>query len=501
MSLLMPEVCENRTFDIAAPSASALVESMRAFGYDLPTAIADLVDNSVAAKARNIWVDFLWDGEDSTISVTDDGEGMDEAALISAMRPGSRSPLAERAPHDLGRFGLGLKTASFSQCRRLTVRSRTTGLGAVTRCWDLDHVAAVNEWQLLRAADAAAEQQFVRLESQPQGTCLVWQRLDRLVRGQRTGSDRDQKRFLQEANAVGIHLGMVFHRLLSGPHPLKVFINDQEVRPWDPYLESEPATQILPVTRLKLRDSFVEVRPFVLPHHSKLSTDKSKRAAGPRGWTAHQGFFVYRQDRLLVAGDWLGLGWTKEDHQKLARIRVDIPTSQDHDWQLDVTKSRIVPPVELRDQLGQIGELAVERATRVFSFRGARLSAPSDAARVLLWSPLVQHGRVLLRINRDHPLVSHALRQSPEASAVRALLRLLEETVPAPRVVQGPNPSETVPGPFEVTSDTQDVMDSVIEALRAAGHSETDARERLRTIWPFELFPALLDNQGGDRNV
>ena len=111
-------------YDLTQPEPAALVESLRAFGYSLRTAIADLVDNSITAKSKNIWVHFEWNGAGSRITIKDDGDGLTEAALVTAMRPGNQSPLDDRAPKDLGRFGLGLKTASFSQCRRLTVVSK-----------------------------------------------------------------------------------------------------------------------------------------------------------------------------------------------------------------------------------------------------------------------------------------------------------------------------------------------------------------------------------------
>src|SRR5450759_4621391 len=125
-------------FDIAAPDAGAMIESLRAFGYDLPTSISDLIDNSITAGAKNVWLKFFWNGENSSISIKDDGCGMSEKDLINAMRPGSRSPLEEREPEDLGRFGLGLKTASFSQCRRLTVATKSAKLMIAIRCWDID---------------------------------------------------------------------------------------------------------------------------------------------------------------------------------------------------------------------------------------------------------------------------------------------------------------------------------------------------------------------------
>src|SRR5258708_3144611 len=108
----------------ATPHAGNMIEDFRSIGYSLQTAIADIVDNSIAAKEKNIWIDLEWNGENTAVIITDDGIGMSKDELINAMRPGSKNPLADRSSEDLGRFGLGLKTASFSQCRILTVATK-----------------------------------------------------------------------------------------------------------------------------------------------------------------------------------------------------------------------------------------------------------------------------------------------------------------------------------------------------------------------------------------
>src|SRR3954469_5640458 len=137
----MAKNADTYEYDFAPPRADAMIESLRAFGYDLPTAIADLIDNSISAESKNIWINFEWNGADSSVTIRDDGQGMSESDLLGAMRPGSRNPLEARDPRDLGRFGLGLKTASFSQCRRLSVISKRKGGACAARCWDLDYVA------------------------------------------------------------------------------------------------------------------------------------------------------------------------------------------------------------------------------------------------------------------------------------------------------------------------------------------------------------------------
>lgn len=482
-------------FDIAAPNAAPLAEALRAFSYELPTAIADLVDNSITAKAKNVWIDFHWNGHDSVVVVTDDGLGMSEAALVAAMRPGSTNPLDPRDPHDLGRFGLGLKTASFSQCRRVTVRSGPGNQRWATRCWDLDHIARVNDWQLLRSGNSESETYFARLGKLDKGTSVLWQDLDRHVAGQAVDDSRSQQAFLQSAESSRQHLAMVFHQLMRGKDAVNIFINDRGVEPWDPFLESEPATQLLPESKLTLSGEEIRVQPIILPHHAKISRAKYESAAGPSGWNAHQGFFVYRNRRLLVAGHWLGLGWAKEEHYKLARIRVEVPNQLDHEWGIDVTKSRAKPPAVFRDDLRRIAERSRSEARRVYSHRGAKLSSKFDLERVHFWEPLAKHDKTYYRLNRNHPLLKRALDDCSDRKTLEAALRLIEETIPVPNIfIDASESPSTTPDPFERAkeSEVRGIMKEAFDSLMSSGYGKKEAAERLQTIWPFELFPALL---------
>lgn len=484
-------------YDHAPPRAASLIESLRAFGYDLPTSIADLVDNSVTAGARRIWIDFHWAGSGSAVAITDDGCGMAADVLVAAMHLGSKNPLEVRDKHDLGRFGLGLKTASFSQCRRLTVRSKIGDRPLVTRCWDLDHVARTNDWQLLRRADLDGEKYLERILHLSSGTVVLWQNLDRVTGHFTSQNDRQQQSFLELAERVRVHLGMVFQALISARPGIEILINDRPIRAWDPFLADQPATQTLPMTRLTLRGEVVEVQPFILPHQSKIARSEFEAASGPRGWNAHQGFYVYRNQRLLVPGDWLGFGWAKEEHYKLARIRIEIPNALDPDWQIDVTKSRAIPPLPLRDELHRIGARARADAKRVYSHRGAKLVSTEDRAKIFMWEPISRHDKTFYRLNREHPLFKRVQAASGDRKALTAFMRLVEETVPIPHItIENSERPGSHAAPFDHAREREirEIMQQAYDSLVETGYGPDEAIRRLQTIWPFELFPGLLES-------
>ena len=206
-------------FDFAPPGASAMLESLRGIGYTPSSAIADLIDNSIAARATRVRVDFIWRGPDSIIRISDNGHGMDRNALVAAMRPASRHMLEPREPDDLGRFGLGLKTASLSQGSLLVVASRVDGNEMETRCWDLAHVAECNEWQLLRGMPEMIAADADLLKGMTSGTIVIIARLDRLFGDEPADCVADPSRFYALARTVERHLSMTFHRYLEGPEP------------------------------------------------------------------------------------------------------------------------------------------------------------------------------------------------------------------------------------------------------------------------------------------
>ena len=493
------------SFEIAAPPASSMIESLRGVGYSPETAIADLIDNSIAAHARNVWITFWWEGRKSHIALLDDGDGMTEKELSEAMRPGSMSPLENRPPDDLGRFGLGLKTASFSQCRQLTVASLRNGQFS-TRRWDLDHVARVEEWQLLKSPIAGSTDILKPLVKLGQGTMVLWEDLDRIVENVPASDAGSNDLFLSLIDRVEAHLAMVFHRILEGGSAgLSIFINgngeDHRVKAWDPFMRDHRATIVTPVERIATPLGVVEVQGFVLPHKDRLNQRQFKTGAGLEGWTAPQGFYVYRNRRMVVSGSWLGLGqrqaWTREEPYKLARLSLDIPNTADADWEIDIKKSVARPPSYITLRLRDLAEHVRDQARQVFAHRGSygsRLPTP-DLQRA--WRVVQRKDSVAYLVDWSHPLVKQVLDQAgPLKEAVVAMLRLLEETMPVQRVwIDTVEKGEIHKGAFEGTpsAEIQAVLGVLYRHLvETVGLDRRSARSQLLKTEPFHNHPELI---------
>ena len=482
-------------YDLVTPDAGAMIETLRAFGYHFETSIADIIDNSISAEAKNIWIDCLWNGEKSTVSITDDGHGMSEKILITAMRPGSKNPLQERDDKDLGRFGLGLKTASFSQCRRLTVGSKSEGNETAVRYWDLDYVNICGEWRLAKPNKENTPRVFSTLDQMKCGTIIFWEKIDRMTKGTDAENKKHKDHFLAQLDILKSHLEMVFHRFLTKPPGLKIILNGREIKPWDPFLSTHPSTQHLPVESVKYGGKRIIVHPFILPHRSKMDDDSYETAGGPGGWNEQQGFYIYRNNRLIVPGDWLGLGFRKEQHTKLARIMVDIPNTFDGDWKIDVKKSVARPPALIKDEFRRIARLTIEQAIDVYRYRG-KANERNASSLSFPWSTSVQHGVYHYSINRNHPLVSDILQNAGVAkSKIQALLKLVEETVPVPLIVlNSSNNPDKIQIPFEGTppEEMRSVLEEIWNSLISSGVSRENAKTRLIHMEPFSDYPQFV---------
>ena len=486
-------------YDEINPDAGAMIEALRAFGYHLETSIADIIDNSITAGAHNVWITPEWRGETSTISILDDGAGMSKDSLVNAMKAGSSNPLHTRNPKDLGRFGLGLKTASFAQCRRLTVASKEDEGSISVRCWDLDYVNKKGEWRLVNPGIKYAGGRFLSLEKQQRGTIVCWEKIDRITNGMDAKNKKHESQFYEHLEMVKKYVSMVFHRYLKNPNTLKIFINNHSLTPWDPFLENHPATWSPFKEPMVLSDQKITVRPYILPHRSKMNDKTYELAGEPGGWTERQGFYVYRNKRLIVPGDWLGLGFRKDQHTKLARILVDIPNSLDGEWKIDVKKSTARPPTLLRDDFKRIARLTLENAIAVYQKKGDRvIDSNRNDTYSAPWLTKDHHGIIHYSINRDHPLVFDILQNiGKENKKIEAMFRLIEETVPIPLIIlnESQNPDK-IKLPFEDTpsGELQLVIREVFDSIINTGVSVDEAKNRLSHMKPFCDYPKFVSD-------
>ena len=390
-----------------APRASVLIESMRDIGYTLETALADIVDNSITAGSTCIRIFASTDKASPYIAILDDGKGMDSEEILAAMRLGSRSPLEERAQADLGRFGLGLKTASFSQCRRLSLVSRKEGCTSAA-IWDFERVAETDDW-LVEIPDKPETLPWAD-KLGDSGTLVLWENLDRVMQD---GSNDAITHFIRRVDEARSHLELVFHRFLAakpGYPKIKMFLNERPLESFDPFHSSHSATDMGPVELIKVGAHEVTVQTFTLPHHKKVTLDEWERYAGPAGYVKNQGFYVYRQGRLIIHGTWFGLA-RQTELTKLARVQIDMPNGLDADWKIDVKKASAQPPYQVRDRLSRIIETLGANSKRVFTRRGQRLLSDN---RLPVWDRIQDKGEIKYRINPNYPMVAEFSSRLPE---------------------------------------------------------------------------------------
>jgi hypothetical protein len=483
----------------APPRAIAMLESLRGLGYSTGAALADIIDNSISAGSSVVKVDFEWDGQKSRLTITDDGRGMDDPELESAMRLGDKNPLDTRSVHDLGRFGMGLKTASFSQCRRLTVATIKNGVKSCLR-WDLAALAANTDqdWLLFEGPAQGSETFIAGIDGQISGTVVLWESLDRIVTRGFTLDD-----FNDAMDKVQSHLAMVFHRLLKGPRArLTLVLNGQNVLPWDPFMSGHPAKPwTSPIAKIETEFGAVEVQCHVLPHRDKLSDEEFKSNAGPGGWTAQQGFYVYRNERLLLAGGWLGLGaprpWNREEAHRLARIRLDIPNTADAEWKIDVRKSTARPPVSLKPWLTRLANETRDRARKVFAFRGTPTPRIGSVPIEQAWRLERPASGMRYRIEEKHAAVAAVLDNAGSLlPMIKAMLKVIEETVPVQRIwidtaeqKETPNTGFSGQPPETVVAVLQTIF---ADMIGRRGMSAESAKRALLSTEPFQNFPELV---------
>lgn len=374
----------NREVDVT-PSARRLTGSLRDIGYDFQSALADVIDNSIAAGATTVDVEIVFDGASSYIYIADNGRGMTENALHEALRFGSRR---DYELGELGRYGLGLKTASISQCRSVTVLSRQAPLRRRISelTLDLGHIEATDRWEVISPPIGSVAYNLVDLLDDSPGTVVLWEDLDRLL-GSNPTSGWAKRRLDALATRGHAYLGMVFHRFIEGTtacgRDVVITINGEKVEPWNPFAPLEEArTEMQPLSfEVPSGDGFsrIHLSRYVLPPKGQFSSPAEfERLSGPLKWNRQQGLYIYRADRLIQHGGWSGIR-AVDEHTKLARAALDFQTDLDELFQINVAKMRVSVPPEVRTLLERPVHEVCHRADA--AYRGDTKSAPSPPAK------------------------------------------------------------------------------------------------------------------------
>lgn len=407
--------------EIVRPNVKNFIKSLRDMGYTFEIAVADILDNSISAKAKNIQI-FTDSETEMILSILDDGTGMSESELVEAMRLGSKNPDESRQKHDLGRFGLGLKTASFSQCKKVTVITKKDGVLSARR-WDLDYIEQTDEWHLITPSELELITLpfYTEINKMKHGTIVVWESIDAIKKDN----------FIADIYNLRDHLSLVFHRFLEGSirgKKIKITVNNKSLDAFNPFNEKNDATQCMFEQKFTIGKAHITVQPFILPHHNKMSRQEYERYATAEGYTKSQGFYLYREGRLLIYGTWWGLHKVSDAH-RLVRIRIDVSNDQDDLWQIDIKKSMANPNYLIKNELKKILNQVLERGSRPYTGRGKKIE---DKTTTKFWELMHIDDGIRFSINKEHPLLLQILDMGDEMqkSLLKSYLKGLEAYLP-----------------------------------------------------------------------
>ena len=479
------------------PKANILMNSMRSMGYSFESALADVIDNSISANARNIQIIFPTEPTECYVSICDDGYGMSADALYNAMKYGCDVENGDRTEYDLGRFGLGLKSASLSQCRNLTVASKVNGkISAYV--WDLDFVEEKENWAILELDSNEIEhiKEVDWLKCREFGTLVIWEKFDIIEKA--TGDVFTTLDNYKERSAN--YLSLIFHRFINDDKEkkIKIKINNYELVGLDPFLEKHKKTNPRKEIQIPIEDSngierYITVKPYILPFQKDLSKEDIKKIGGIENSRTKQGFYIYRNQRLIIWGTWFGL--PKNELTKNARIKVDIPNKLDDIWEIDIKKQNATIPRKIRTQLTRAVEEAMELSIKSQAYRGRiqNVNAQFD----YVWNRIEERdNKYLLKINRNSKIFEFLKGEDIDDSIMNKFEMVLEEienTVPYQQIyidmsgnkIADENCDERIK---EISNKAEFLLDIY------KGMGSNDIKESLDKIFlsePFCKYPSL----------
>ncbi len=352
-----------------SPDPKSHIKTLMKIGYSLSSAVADILDNSITASSKKIEIYAPPGLDEPIISILDDGHGMSADELIHNMRIGCKDPSIEREKGDLGRFGSGMKTASFSQARRLTVVSKRSGGKATAAIWDIDKIEETNSWciEILDDHEVCKLPMIEINEDTEQGTQLIWEKLTFIQGGSHSLDSKDE--LALHLSGLSEYIALHFHKFMEGHKKCLFVLNKKKIEALDPFLTKSAGYQEGPTVEMRCKGGHIVIKTHVLPHFNRMESSDMERLGGAAGIAENQGLYIYRGNRLINAGGWLGL--TRNSQLgALARVQVDVPCSIDHEWSTDVKKSSLQLPPRIKSLLKRFLSDPIKRSKKVYAYRG-----------------------------------------------------------------------------------------------------------------------------------
>ena len=411
------------------PPAKSLLKGLRAIGYSFSTAVADIIDNSITAEATEVRIYSDPLDEEPYFVIFDNGYGMNYQELKNAMLFGSNREDKVDCEEDLGRFGLGLKSASLSQCKKFTVISKKYGrINGMS--YDMDEIEKTNSWDLiiLDEKEITKYPYFEKLSMIKSGTLVIWNKFDKI---ESESGNNFENSFRATIADMKKHIEYVFHRFYSS---IDIYVNEKRIEKRDPFLESSLKGQHGRKTEIKVPgcDRTIDVIPHTLPYANTLTQDEKALLGNPKSIYDEQGFYIYRNKRLIYWGNWMHMGY-KSELNKLARIQIDMPSDLDEMWMLDVKKSSAKIPDVIKEQIRSAIEESTIKSKRVIRYRGDN-EAKSECP---IWNRIKDRdGFVRYEINRDNPLYKILIDNigTNENEILSSLLSQIEFYLPKSRI-------------------------------------------------------------------
>ncbi|AEE24900.1 hypothetical protein Glaag_3975 [Glaciecola sp. 4H-3-7+YE-5] len=444
-------------FTDASPDPKSHIKTLMRIGYTMSSAVSDILDNSLTANAKNIAIHSLPGLEEPNLSIVDDGKGMSPDELIHNMKIGCKDPSDERLRGDLGRFGSGLKTASFSQARKLTVISKKVGEPICAAVWDIDRIENENTWCLeILEEDEVRSHPLLLLDNETdQGTQVIWEKLACL---NKTSHSLDNETVMTaNLSELADYISLHFHKFMEGQRKRLFLINGRKLEAIDPFMSRSQGYQEGRSEKLRCKGGYIEINTHVLPHFNRMEEKLLKRLGGANGIVQNQGLYIYREGRLINAGGWLGLAKTSQ-LGALARVEVNVPSALDQDWSTDVKKASLQLPPRIKKELRKFLSDPIKRSKRVYRYRGKQDEANK------FWNIQENENEKIIsyQISADNELLTDIVStiSKEQKSNLIKYLGQLAENLPLNHIYQKMSES-----PKEI--EQENATDALLEAIMA----------------------------------